>query len=83
MEIEKPRRRWTCGQFQSYLLLSKKFEPWRLSHTGSIHKLVFYKEADGFWYPLDDLRQKEMVVAERKIIDTLWNKVERLLSSPL
>ena len=67
----------------AFTKLSEMFEPWRLSHTGSIYERVFYKENDGFWYPLDDLRAKEMVVAERKIIHTLWNEVERLLKNPL
>jgi len=67
----------------AFTKLSEKFEPWRLSHTGSIYERVFYKEGDGFWYPLDDLREKEMVVAERKIIHTLWNEVERYLRNPL
>jgi hypothetical protein len=67
----------------AFTRLSERFEPWRLSHTGSIYERVFYKEADGFWYPLDDLRQKEMVAAERKIIRALWHEVERLLKNPL
>lgn len=67
----------------AFTVLSEKFEPWRLSHTGSIYERVFYREPDNFWYPLDDLRTKEMVVAERKIMHALWQEVERLLKEPL
>jgi len=67
----------------AFTKLSELFEPWRLSHTGSIYERVFYKEGDGFWYPLNDLRQKEMGVAERKIIRALWKEVERLIKNPL
>lgn len=67
----------------AFTMLSEKLEPTRLAHTASIYQRVFYKEGDEFWYPLDDLRKKEMVVAERKIISALWKQVEARLQRPL
>ena len=67
----------------AFTALSEIFEPWRKSHTGNIYDRVFYKEDDGYWYPLDDLRKKETSKSERKIVRALWAEVERLLTNPL
>lgn len=67
----------------AFTKLSELYEPWRKAHTGNIYDRVFYKEDDGYWDPLDDLRKREMVASERKIIRALWSEVERLLRNPL
>lgn len=63
----------------AFTLLSERFEPWRKAHTASIYERVFYKEANGCWYRLDDLREKELATAERAIVLALWKEVESTL----
>lgn len=63
----------------AFTLLSERFEPWRKSHTGNIYERVFYLEDDGTWYPLRDLRDKELVQAERAVVKALWAEVARVL----
>lgn len=67
----------------AFTLLSERFEPWRKSHTGNIYERVFYLEPDNCWYPLADLRDKELVGAERKIIQAMWKEVEKMLGTSL
>jgi hypothetical protein len=59
----------------AFTRLSEAFEPWRKAHTGSIYERMFYLEGDGIWYPLKDLRKRELVRAERQIIRRLWATV--------
>lgn len=65
----------------AFTLLSERFEPWRKAHTASIYERVFYKESNGNWYRLNDLREKEMATAERAIVKALWTQVEAMLGS--
>jgi hypothetical protein len=67
-----------CSVNHAFTLLSEKFEPWRQAHTGSIYERVFYPEEDGLWYPLNDLRDKELASAERQVIAALWQEVTKL-----
>jgi hypothetical protein len=67
----------------AFTRLSEVFEPWRKAHTGNVYERVFYKEANDIWYPLDDLRRRELVSAERKIIQQLWDDVSRQLGAAL
>jgi len=61
----------------AFTRLSEVFEPWRMSHTGSIYERVFYRDSDTHWHPLKDLRDRELVNAERKVIKALWEMVEK------
>jgi hypothetical protein len=63
----------------AFTMLSERFETLRLSHTGSAYTRVFYKEANGRWYPLADLREGVLVSAERQLIADSWRKLEALL----
>lgn len=65
----------------AFTLLSERFEPWRKAHTASIYERVFYQEANGQWYRLDDLREKELATAERAIVQALWKEVEATLGT--
>lgn len=56
----------------AYTMLSEIYEHSRISHTGNIYEHVLYPESDGIYYPLKDLRNREMAKAERKIINNLW-----------
>jgi hypothetical protein len=59
----------------AFTRLSEVFEPWRKAHTGSVYERVFYQDGNGTWYPLNDLRDRALVRAERHIIRTLWANV--------
>ncbi len=63
----------------AFTLLSERYEKHRLSHTGNVYERIFYQEADGRWYPLDDLRQGVLVDAECKLLAAAWEEVERSL----
>jgi hypothetical protein len=67
----------------AFTRLSEIFEPWRKAHTGNVYERIFYKEANDIWYPLDDLRRRELVSAERKIIQRLWEDVSKQLGAAL
>ncbi len=56
----------------AFTCLSEILEPWRMAHTGSIYKRVHYQESDGVWYPLQFLRDKEMLIAEKKLMGNFW-----------
>ncbi|MFN4265766.1 MAG: hypothetical protein ACK4F8_08500 [Aquabacterium sp.] len=63
----------------AFTLLSEKYETHRLSHTGNVYQRIFYREPSGRWYPLDDLRQGVLADAERKLLTSAWEEVERKL----
>jgi len=63
----------------AFTLLSERYETHRLSHTGNVYERFFYEESDGRWYPLDDLRQGVLVAAERKLMASAWEELERVL----
>lgn len=67
----------------AFTVLSKLFEPWRKANTGSIYERVFYQEANGKWFPLKDLRAKELAGAERAVIQELWSEIKRQLGLSL
>ncbi len=54
-------------------ILSERFEPWRISHTGNIYEQVFYQEKNGRWYALDYLRNEKLERIEMQIADKLWS----------
>lgn len=66
----------------AFTVLSEACEPWRKAHTANIYDRVFYQEQNGFWYPLDDLRQRELASVERKVVQSVWNDVSRQLGLP-
>lgn len=63
----------------AFTLLSERYETHRLSHTGNVYERFFYKESDDCWYPLDNLRQGVLVAAERKLMASAWEELERML----
>lgn len=63
----------------AFTQLSECYEKHRLSHTGNVYERFFYLESDGIWYPLDDLRQGVLGHAERKLLASTWEEVERSL----
>jgi hypothetical protein len=67
----------------AFTRLSEVFEPWRKSHTGSIYERMFYSESNNRWYPLRDLRDRALVVAERKVMKQLWERVAAELGMAL
>lgn len=63
----------------AFTVLSERYETHRVSHTGNVYSRVFYKESNGLWYPLDDLRRGVQAEAERELLVATWQEVERLL----
>lgn len=63
----------------AFTLLSERYETHRLSHTGNVYERFFYQEKNGLWYPLDDLRHGVLVAAERKLLASTWEELERVL----
>lgn len=63
----------------AYTLISEQFESWRDSHTGNIYEHIFYQDDDQVWYPLNDLRDMELVKSERTLIRGLWNDLKAKL----
>lgn len=52
---------------QAYSLVSTAFEPTRRAHTGNVFERVFYQNEDGFWVPLDHLRDEVEALLERRV----------------
>ncbi len=63
----------------AFTVLSERYERHRISHTGNVYARVFYKERNNRWYPLDDLRRGVQAEAERELLASTWQEVERLL----
>lgn len=63
----------------AFTLLSEKYEAWRKAHTANIYTRAFYQEENSVWYPLDDLRQRELGSVERKVVADVWSGVGRQL----
>ncbi|WP_435198961.1 hypothetical protein [Qipengyuania sp. 902] len=59
----------------AYTVLSEIFEPWRTSHTGSVYRHVFYREADGSWHPLRLLRDSYLSEKSHQIAHELWQQM--------
>ncbi len=51
---------------QAYSLVSIAFEPTRRAHTGNVFERVFNKNENGFWVPLDHLRDDLERLLERR-----------------
>ena len=56
--------------------LSKHFERHRISNTGNVYTRFFYPEANGTWYPLEDLRNGLRARVERGVLEDAWSKIE-------
>lgn len=63
----------------AYSLLSTVYETHRTSNTGNAYERFFYQESDGYWYPLDELRQGVQASTERTLISDAWAELENLL----
>ncbi len=50
---------------EAYFNLSTDFEPHRRSHNGNVFQKVFFKDNDGLWHPLNDLRKHHQVQQEK------------------
>lgn len=60
----------------AYTLLSERIELDRMSHTGNVYQLIFYKESDGKWYPLDKLRNPSSFDNAEMIVSKLWRELK-------
>lgn len=67
----------------AFTLLSEKFEPWRLSHTGNIYDRVLYRETNGKWYPLNVLRNAGEAQEEHQLIRENWARIALQLNLKL
>jgi hypothetical protein len=63
----------------AFTVLSERSERHRISHTGNVYARVFYKERNNRWYPFDDLRRGVQAEAERELLSSTWQEVERVL----
>jgi hypothetical protein len=65
-------------------LLSQEYETHRISHSGNVYSQVYYRDGDGRWYPLDDLRKGVQAQAERSLLNEAWSGIAAQLGwSPL
>jgi hypothetical protein len=63
----------------AFTMLSEMYETHRLSHTGNVYNRVFYQEANGYWYPLADLREGVLANAEHQLLVETWRQLEAML----
>lgn len=63
----------------AFTRLSEKFETHRISHTGNVFQRVFYREHDGWWRPLRQLRERAVNRAENAILARGWAEIEAAL----
>lgn len=56
----------------AFTILSEVYEPWRISHTGSVYERFLYQETDGRWYPLSLLRDAGLAQNDQGIAKALW-----------
>lgn len=64
----------------AFTLLSERYEPWRKSHTGNIYDRMLYRESNGKWYPLNDLRNTALVKDEHQFLRSQWEQISKSLS---
>jgi hypothetical protein len=57
--------------------LSEKYEPWRISHTGSVYTRVLYQEENRKWYPIDVLRDAALARDEHQLVRQQWDKIRQ------
>ena len=60
-------------------LLSQAYEKHRISNTGNVYTRIFYEEASGHCFPLNDLREGVQAAGERRLLNEAWQKVEQTL----
>jgi len=63
----------------AYTVLSEKFEPHRISHTGNVYEQVLYQEKNEHWYPLKLFRDGEIADEEHVIAKAFWEELQRQL----
>lgn len=64
----------------AFTLLSEKYEPWRMAHTGSIYERIFYEEENGVWCPLNVLRNAAIATEEQNLIRQRWLDIRAQLN---
>lgn len=62
----------------AYTQLSELIEPERLSHTGNIYDLIFYKETNDKWYPLNKFRHPKESDSGDMRVSCLWETIGQL-----
>jgi len=67
----------------AFTLLSERFEPWRMSHTGNVYYRVLYREANNKWYPLNVLRHAQLAKEEHQLIHEHWARIALQLNLKL
>ena len=65
----------------AFTKLSEVYEPWRISHTGSVYQRFLYKEKNGLWYPLELLRNTALANKEQEIAYHLWQDFMKRMSA--
>ena len=63
----------------AFTRLSEKFETHRISHTGNVFQRVFYREENGWWRPLWQLREIAINRAENAVLASGWAVIEAAL----
>jgi len=63
----------------AFTRLSEVYEPWRLSHTGSIYQRILYLEKNQKWYPLSVLRNASAAKDEHELIKQQWAVLATIL----
>lgn len=54
--------------------ISEDLEPRRISHSCNAYQRVYYEESNGYWYPLEWLRDEELHKEEHEIAKAMWRK---------
>ena len=65
----------------AFTILSEVYEPWRISHTGSVYERFLYQETDGRWYPLSLLRDARLADNDQQIAQNLWKEFMRRMKA--
>lgn len=60
----------------AYTILSERFEPHRISHTGNVYEQILYQEENGHWYPLKLFRNGEIADEEHAMAQAFWMDLE-------
>ena len=54
--------------------ISETLETWRISHTYNVYERIFYQETNGYWYPLQWLRDEQLHNEEHQIAYSMWQR---------
>lgn len=66
----------------AFTMLSERYEPWRMSHTGNIYSRILYQEENKKWYPLSVLRNPSIASDENELILSHWKQIAKGIEMP-